>query len=73
MGAFFRYHVGNVVVGLTQRQQATMSTVKGKARALLHAMKEAIHRGWDMVQFEIDSHVLTKTIRTWIMASQNLV
>jgi hypothetical protein len=47
--ACFRDHVGNFMVGFMQRQQSTMSTMEGEAWALLHAMKEAIHRGLDMV------------------------
>jgi ribonuclease HI len=63
MGDCFRDHVGNFVDRLTQRQQATMSMMEGKAWALPHAMKEANHRGLDMVQFESDSHGLTEAIR----------
>jgi hypothetical protein len=53
MGAYFRNHVGNFVVGFTQRQQATLSTVEGESWALLQTMKEAIHRGLARVQFEM--------------------
>jgi hypothetical protein len=49
MGVCFRDHVENFMVGLTHRQQATMSTVEGEAWALLHVMKEGIHRGLDKV------------------------
>ncbi|MCI74002.1 hypothetical protein A2U01_0095266, partial [Trifolium medium] len=41
-----------------------MSTVEGEPSSLLHAMKEANHKGLDRVQFESDSHVLTEDIRT---------
>jgi hypothetical protein len=40
-----------------------MSMMEGKAWALPHAMKEANHRGLDMVQFESDSHGLSEAIR----------
>jgi ribonuclease HI len=58
----FLDHVGNFVVGFTQRQHATMSTLEGETWTLLHAMKEVNHRGFDMVQFESDSHVLIEVI-----------
>ncbi|MCI62562.1 hypothetical protein A2U01_0083819, partial [Trifolium medium] len=49
MRTCFRNHIGNFVAGFTQRQQATLSTVEDEAWALIQAMKEAIHRGFDRV------------------------
>ncbi|MCI40844.1 hypothetical protein A2U01_0062077, partial [Trifolium medium] len=47
MRVCFRDLVGNFVAGFTQRQQATLSTVEGRAWALLQAMKEANIRDLD--------------------------
>ncbi|PNX63316.1 receptor-like protein kinase, partial [Trifolium pratense] len=40
------------------------SIVEGEALALLHAMKEAIHRGFERVQFESDSKLLVDAIHS---------
>ncbi|PNX61783.1 hypothetical protein L195_g060833, partial [Trifolium pratense] len=51
-GLCFRDTNGHFVAGLTQWHQSSYSIVEGEALALLHAMKEAIHRGFERVQFE---------------------
>ncbi|XP_045821892.1 uncharacterized protein LOC123914765 [Trifolium pratense] len=54
MGLCFRDTNGHFVAGLTKWQQPFYSIVEGEALTLLHAMKEAIHRGFELVQFESD-------------------
>ncbi|XP_045800393.1 uncharacterized protein LOC123894431 [Trifolium pratense] len=51
----FRDPNGHFVADLTQWQQPVCSIVEDEALALLHAMKEAIHHGFERVQFESDS------------------
>ncbi|PNX58736.1 eukaryotic translation initiation factor 3 subunit c, partial [Trifolium pratense] len=58
MGLCFRNTNGQFVADLTQWQQLVYSVVKVEAWALLHAMKETIHRGFEQVQFESDSMLL---------------
>ncbi|GAU35177.1 hypothetical protein TSUD_319870 [Trifolium subterraneum] len=60
----FRDTNGQFVAGLTQWQQSVFSIVEGEAWALLHAMKEAIHRGFGRVQFESDSKLLVDAIHS---------
>jgi ribonuclease HI len=64
MGLCFRDTDGQFVAGLTQWQQPVFSVVEGGAWALLHAMKEAIHRGFKRVQFESDSKLLVYAINS---------
>jgi ribonuclease HI len=42
----------------------TLSTEEGETLALLQALNEAKHRGFERVQFESDSQVLVEVIRT---------
>ncbi|GAU35743.1 hypothetical protein TSUD_370090 [Trifolium subterraneum] len=55
---------GQFVAGLTQWQQPVYSIVEDEAWALLHAMKEAMHRGFERVQFESDSKLLVDAIHS---------
>jgi ribonuclease HI len=64
MSACFRNSSGEFTVGLTQWQQLALSTEEGEAYALLQAVNEAKHRGFERVQFESDSQVLVEAIRT---------
>ncbi|GAU40306.1 hypothetical protein TSUD_362860 [Trifolium subterraneum] len=64
MGLCFRDTNGQFVAGLTQWQQSVFSIVEGEAWTLLHAMKEAIHRGFGRVQFESDSKLLVDAIHS---------
>ncbi|KAK2362183.1 hypothetical protein QL285_087268 [Trifolium repens] len=63
-GACFRNSSGEFTAGLTKWQQLTLSTEEGEAWALLQAVKEAKHKGFERVQFESDSQVLVEAIRT---------
>jgi ribonuclease HI len=63
IGACSRNSSNDFTVRLTQWQQLALST-KGEAWALLQAMNEAKHRGFEWVQFESDSQVLVEAIRT---------
>jgi ribonuclease HI len=60
----FRDTDGQFVVGFTQWQQLVYSVVEGEAWALLYAMKEAINRGFERVQFESDSKLLVDAIHS---------
>ncbi|XP_045791665.1 uncharacterized protein LOC123886388 [Trifolium pratense] len=62
MGLCFRNSNGQFMAGVTQCQQSVISTLEGEAWALLLAMKEANHRGFNRVQFESDSKVLVDAI-----------
>ncbi|PNX60736.1 cytochrome p450, partial [Trifolium pratense] len=64
IGLCFRDTNGHFVAGLTQWQQPSYSIVEGEALSLLHAMKEAIHRGFERVQFESDSKLLVDAIHS---------
>ncbi|GAU29842.1 hypothetical protein TSUD_223880 [Trifolium subterraneum] len=64
MGLCFRDTNGQFVAGLTQWQQPVYSIVEGGAWTLLHAMKEAIHRGFGRVQFKSDSKLLVDAIHS---------
>ncbi|GAU48559.1 hypothetical protein TSUD_182070 [Trifolium subterraneum] len=64
MGFCFRDTNGRFVAGLTQWQRTVYSIVEGEAWALLNAMKEAIHRGFERVQFESDSKLLVDAIHS---------
>ncbi|XP_045802300.1 uncharacterized protein LOC123895871 [Trifolium pratense] len=52
MGLCFRDTNGHFVAGLTQWKQSFYSIVEGEALPLLHALREAIHRGFERVQLE---------------------
>ncbi|XP_045810171.1 uncharacterized protein LOC123904566, partial [Trifolium pratense] len=58
MGLCFRNTNGQFVADLTQWQQLVYSVVEAEAWALLHAMKETIHCGFEQVQFESDSMIM---------------
>ncbi|GAU33798.1 hypothetical protein TSUD_221360 [Trifolium subterraneum] len=73
MGLCFRDTNGQFVADLTQWQQPVYSIVEGEAWALLHAMKEVIHRGFERVQFESDSKLLVDAIHSRRPAIQNLI
>ncbi|KAK2417843.1 hypothetical protein QL285_040096 [Trifolium repens] len=62
--ACFRNSSGEFTAGFTKWQQLTLSTEEGEAWALLQAVKEAKHKGFDRVQFGSDSQVLVEVIRT---------
>ncbi|GAU39232.1 hypothetical protein TSUD_396790 [Trifolium subterraneum] len=62
VGLCFRNNRGQVMAGMTQWQQTVMSSIEGEAWALLLAMEEARHRGFDRVQFESDLKVLVEAI-----------
>ncbi|GAU30919.1 hypothetical protein TSUD_143670 [Trifolium subterraneum] len=62
MGLCFRDTNEQFVADLTQWQQPVYSIVEGETWALLHTMKEAIHRGIERVQFESDSKLLVDAI-----------
>ncbi|CAJ2652144.1 unnamed protein product [Trifolium pratense] len=62
MGLCFRNSNGQFMAGVTQWQQSVISTLEGETWALLLAMKEANHRGFNQVQFESDSNVLVDVI-----------
>ncbi|PNX77111.1 cytochrome p450, partial [Trifolium pratense] len=64
MGLCFRDTNGHFVAGLIQWQQPFYSIVEGEALALLHAMKEAIYRGFERVHFESDSKLLVNAIHS---------
>ncbi|PNX90009.1 cytochrome p450, partial [Trifolium pratense] len=64
MSLCFRNTNGQFVAGLSQWQQPVYSVVEGEAWALLHAMKEVIHRGFEQVQFESDSELLIDAIHS---------
>jgi ribonuclease HI len=55
---------GEFTAAITQWQQLVLSTKEGEAWALLQAMNEARHRGFERVQFESDSQVLVEAICT---------
>ncbi|XP_045792864.1 uncharacterized protein LOC123887934 [Trifolium pratense] len=73
MSLCFRDTNEHFVAGLTQWQQPFYSILEGKSLSLLHAMKEAIHRGFERVQFESDSKLLVDVIhsrrRVWQYSS----
>ncbi|XP_045801141.1 uncharacterized protein LOC123895010 [Trifolium pratense] len=62
MGLCFRNSNGQFMAGVTQWQQSVISTLEGETWALLLAMKEANHIGFNQVQFESDSKVLVDVI-----------
>ena len=62
VGLCFRDSNGQFMAGMTQWQQLVSSTIEGEAWALLLAMQEARHKGFDRVQFESDSKVLVDAI-----------
>jgi ribonuclease HI len=64
MSLCFRDTDGQFVAGLTQWQQHVYSVVECEAWALLHAMKETIHRGFERIQFESDSKLLVNAINS---------
>jgi ribonuclease HI len=64
MSACFRNSSDEFTFGLTQWQQLALSTEEVEAWALLQAVKEAKHRGFERVQFENDSQVLVEAIHT---------
>ncbi|GAU49837.1 hypothetical protein TSUD_408060 [Trifolium subterraneum] len=64
MCACFLNNFDELIAGLTQWQQLTLSTEEGETWALLQALNEAKGRGFDRVQFECDSQLLVEAIRT---------
>ncbi|GAU48279.1 hypothetical protein TSUD_405250 [Trifolium subterraneum] len=71
MGLCFRDTNERFVADLTQWQRTVYSIVEGEAWALLNAMKEAIHRGFERVQFESDSKLLVDAIHSRRSAIDN--
>ena len=64
MDLCFRDTNGHFVADLTQWQQPFYFIVEDEALALLHAMKEATHRGFERVQFKSDSKLLVDAIHS---------
>jgi ribonuclease HI len=60
----FVYSFDEFTAGFTRWQQLILSTEEGELWVLLQAMNEAKHKGFERVQFEIDSHVLIEAIHT---------
>ncbi|PNX88646.1 cytochrome p450 [Trifolium pratense] len=64
ISACFRNSSGEFTTELTKWQQVILSIDEGEVWALLQAMKEAKHKGFEQVQFESDSQLLVEAIRT---------
>jgi ribonuclease HI len=64
MGACYHNTSGEFSAGFIQWQPKILSTEEGEAWALLQAITEAKHRGFERVQFESDPQVLVESIRT---------